>query len=70
MIHRVKCINCKKSYPIELDVNQYVKWQEGMLIQDVFPQMSADDRELLISRTCGSCWEIVIPKDDKCSIFG
>ena len=43
----------------ELKVNQvdYASWQSGTLIQRAFPYLSADDRELLISQTCGSCWD-------------
>jgi hypothetical protein len=35
----------------------YWDWQDGALAQDAFPYLSADDRELLISGICPTCWE-------------
>lgn len=34
------------------------------LIQDVFPTMSADDRERFISGICPPCWNKVFTKED------
>ena len=33
------------------------RWQNGSLIQDAMPYLSADERELLISGTCGTCFD-------------
>jgi hypothetical protein len=32
-------------------------WQGGELIQNALPELTADERELLISGTCPSCWD-------------
>lgn len=32
-------------------------WNEGALVQDAFPYLSADEREMLISGICPDCWE-------------
>ena len=32
-------------------------WQNGTLIQDAMPYLSADDREILISGICGECFD-------------
>ena len=32
-------------------------WQGRALIQNALPELTADERELLISGTCPSCWD-------------
>ena len=34
-----------------------VDWKGGKYIQDAMPYLSADERELLISGTCGTCFD-------------
>ena len=39
-----------------LDRGAVERWQAGELIQDAFPHMSIDDREIMISGTHPECW--------------
>ena len=32
-------------------------WQNGALVQDAFPYLLADEREMLISGICPTCWD-------------
>jgi translation initiation factor RLI1 len=48
---------CKQIYTVEVSRSGFRNWQGGMLIQKALPELNADQRELLISQTCGSCWE-------------
>lgn len=43
----------------EIPVNEmdYWYWQDGALVQNAFPYLSADEREALISGICPKCWE-------------
>lgn len=43
----------RKEFPIE----GYMKYEAGHLVQDCFPEMSADDREFLITGICPKCWK-------------
>lgn len=52
-----KCIQCGKISVITLDKEKFMRWQNGELIQRVFPEMSAEDREVLISGTHPKCWK-------------
>jgi hypothetical protein len=54
----IQCNYCKQVYLIEaINPNKYQSWHNGeAFIQDVLPELSAADRELLISRTCDNCW--------------
>ena len=54
----IKCNACEKHYHITVDHDGYVAWKnEKGLIQDLLPNNSSDERELLISGNCGSCYD-------------
>lgn len=59
----VTCINCKKVYTVDVPKEGFFNWQSGMLIQDAMPDVSADDRELLISHLCSSCFNDLVGGD-------
>jgi uncharacterized protein (DUF779 family) len=41
---------------IEVSEKQIILWQEGALIQDVMPDLSADEREFLMTGITPSEW--------------
>jgi hypothetical protein len=47
-----------------LDRDAVTRWQEGEHIQDAFPDMSAGDREILISGTHAACWDKLFPGEE------
>lgn len=52
------CMLCLQVTNIFLEVSKYDEWKrEGEYIQNVFPEMSVDQREQLISGTCPKCWD-------------
>ena len=53
----IACLKCKTNHTIVLPKEPYIKWQTGTHIQEVFPEISLDTRELLISGICGSCFD-------------
>lgn len=54
----VQCRACGGQHKIAVDFDAFVAWKGGeLLIQDALPELSADERELLISGTCGVCWD-------------
>jgi hypothetical protein len=57
MILNVRCVHCDTMYHPTCTQREYKAWMGGALVQRAFPNMSADDRELLISGTCGVCWD-------------
>lgn len=57
-IKTLTCPFCNKppeEYVVKIE--QLNKYSEGALIQDAFPELSAVERERLISGTCGECWD-------------
>jgi hypothetical protein len=53
----VSCIHCKKKFTMTLPAEGYRAWTEGNKIQDTMPKLTLDERELLISKTCGECYD-------------
>jgi len=52
------CATCgKEQPPLACSHIQLKRWVNGVHLQDAMPQLSADERELLISATCGSCFD-------------
>jgi hypothetical protein len=49
------CGNTSEAGPVDLD--GLARWHSGALIQEALPELSADDRELLISGTHPLCWD-------------
>jgi hypothetical protein len=58
------CTVCGEYEVWSLDRQAVTKWQEGEYIQNAFPNMSAEDRELLISGTHPACWNKLFGEDD------
>lgn len=61
----VKCPFCGSvSQIINICEHAFTEYLDGKLVQRAFPEMSANDRELLITGMCYSCQEKVF-KDNK-----
>lgn len=54
----VDCAVCHKQYILPISAAQVTAWRNGnALVQHVFSQLSADERELLMTKTCGTCFD-------------
>jgi hypothetical protein len=51
------CNRCKDQVEMAVNVDDYTSWENGSLIQDAMPYLSADEREVLISGVCGTCFD-------------
>jgi hypothetical protein len=57
------CTVCGEYEVWSLDRKAVENWQGGEYIQNAFPDMSAEDRELLISGTHPACWSKLFGED-------
>ena len=55
MIVFAKCPFCGKVTEIEVPLIGYLDWEDGELIQNAMPNLSAEQREMLISGMCEEC---------------
>lgn len=65
-----KCSLCKVNHEVhtpyeEKDfLQRLVRWQEGSLIQRVFPELRPEKREIIISGTCNDGWNELFGDED------
>jgi hypothetical protein len=71
----IGCRYCGDIFTIELSYSGQQKWNDGELIQNALPELTPSERELLLSQTCGKCWDKLFPQfgdseeDDADEIF-
>jgi len=53
------CLVCGQAARITVAKDSYVLWAGGAYVQDAFPSMSSDERELLVSGTHKECWDVL-----------
>jgi hypothetical protein len=51
------CNKCDEQIILRVNLDDMARWENGELIQNAMPYLSADERELLISGTCGECFD-------------
>ena len=64
MITITTCPFCGKETAITFLSEDYTAWQNGELAQNAFPYLSAEEREMLISGICPTCWEKTFGVDE------
>jgi hypothetical protein len=58
------CCVCGEYEVWSLDRQAVTRWQEGENIQHAFPDMPAQDREVLITGTHPACWDKLFPEEE------
>ena len=61
----VPCRMCQETTDLKVNFQGFVNWKSGELIQEALPELSCDERELLISGTCGTCFDELFPSEDE-----
>ena len=65
----VRCSRCRKGVPIQVYSEKFERWNAGEiggLMQQVFPELTAAEREMFISGLCNDCWnEVTKPPDEE-----
>ena len=60
-----QCPFCGRGNEVEVNEADYWDWDDGKLAQDAFPYLSADEREMLISGICPTCWDKMFGSDEE-----
>lgn len=64
VIVRAKCDMCKADSRFTIPETEWLAWTQGdQHIQNAIKSLSEDDRELLISGTCGKCFNQLFSED-------
>lgn len=59
------CVITGKPHSVTVVTSQLVKWQQGALIQDAFPNLHTEDREFLQSGISPEGWKKAFSKKKK-----
>ena len=63
LIKRISMIsNIEHEMEIDVKEEQIKQWQEGMLIQDAMPTLTADEREFLMTGIIPEEWDSLFSK--------
>ena len=54
------CPWCHEDNEVSVPFEGWLSYQMGALVQDAFPDLSASDREMLISGICPKCWRAML----------
>ena len=60
-----RCPFCGRANEVAVNETDYLDWQDGALVQNAFPYLSADEREMLISGICPTCWADTFGDEDE-----
>jgi hypothetical protein len=53
----IQCRVCRDVKTLKVNLDDLHRWKNGEVAQLAFPYLSVGDRELLISCTCGPCFD-------------
>ncbi len=58
-MRKIRCISCSSEHSIDVTAEQMAELSKRprRLIQDICPNLSTDEREILISGICGVCYD-------------
>ena len=59
------CPFCGKPHTVNVHAADWHAFEDGALVQDAFPYLSANERELLISGICPTCWNSMFGDDEE-----
>tara|TARA_R110002012_G_scaffold310454_1_gene518719 strand:+ start:894 stop:1115 length:222 start_codon:yes stop_codon:yes gene_type:complete len=63
LVLELECKYCDYEEVITVHEADYIAWHNGELIQDVMYYLTDSQRELIISDTCGDCFDKFFPED-------
>ncbi|NCU28690.1 MAG: hypothetical protein EOM85_03420 [Candidatus Moranbacteria bacterium] len=62
--YNTQCPVCGNIYTLNLEQSKVNRWKDGELVQNVFPELNDDERELLTSGVCKDCWGKIFADQD------
>lgn len=63
-----QCRCCGANVPLKVYQKDYEEFKYSphrRHVQDIFPYLTPQDREMFISQTCPTCWEDMFPSEDE-----
>lgn len=60
----VHCTHCGKVVEVPITEEELLSWDGHNHIQEQFPQVAPELREMLISGICPECWNEIFPPEE------
>lgn len=60
----VHCPNCSQVIELPITEEELLSWDGRKHIQEQFPQLTPELREMLISGICPKCWNEIFPPEE------
>lgn len=60
----IRCRMCGIDHRVMVNSAHLDDYENGELVQNAFPYLTPDERELFISRTCGKCFDKMFGGED------
>ena len=54
----IDCRICEKDEIVSINNSDFEKHSQGKPLEKAFPYLTAEQREMIRSRVCKSCWDI------------
>jgi len=51
------CPQCRKDSSLDVLITEFNSYQDGALVQDAFPSLNADEREVVKTGIHSACWD-------------
>lgn len=61
----MNCFHCNQPSTMTVNIAEFNAWRDGLLIQEAFPTMSTQDRELLMTGTHPACWDAMFSDEEE-----
>ena len=58
------CPLCGEPHEVHVNLDDMGAWLNGTLVQNAFPYLSIQERELLQTGICGPCWDKSFGEDE------
>jgi hypothetical protein len=55
---------CKRTSVLQVPTEGLAAYNAGALIQDAFPTLTVDEREMLMTGTHPDCWDSMFPEEE------
>lgn len=63
---KIQCCKCHKLVEIPITESQLIDWyNSGEFIQNYFPELTPEQREMILSQICDDCWTKLFPEDEE-----
>lgn len=55
---KIVCNTCKRNQEVPVTLDRIEDWEStGIPVRDFFPRLTEDQREILVSGICSTCWK-------------